>query len=133
MADTRNSNRHRRSRPAQHQRGLSLFGLVVWAIFIAFLGLMAIRVWPSLNEYVTIQQSVTRIMKADPRPSTAAEVRKAFNHQRDVEYAISTLKGEDLDIETVNDRLEVSFAYDKEVEIFGPVYLLIKYRGGATN
>ena len=94
---------------------------------------MAIRVWPSLNEYITIQQSVTRIMKADPRPASAADVRKAFDHQRDVEYSISTLKGTDLDIETVNERLEVSFAYDKEVPVVGPVFLLIKYRGGASN
>lgn len=134
MADARTTfTRQPRRAGVRSQRGLTLFGLVIWAIFVAFLGLMAIRVWPSLNEYITIQQAVTRIMKADPRPSTAAEVRKAFNHQRDVEYAISTLKGEDLDIETVNDRLEVSFAYDKEIEVFGPVYLLIKYRGGATN
>ena len=54
------------STPARRQRGLTLFGLLVWAIFIGFLGLMAIRVWPSLNEYTTIQQSLTRIMKADP-------------------------------------------------------------------
>lgn len=121
-------------RPAlASQRGLTLFGLLIWAVFISFLGLMAIRVWPSLNEYITIQQSVTRIMKADPRPASAADVRKAFDHQRDVEYSISTLKGADLDIETVNERLEVSFAYDKEVPVVGPVFLLIKYRGGASN
>lgn len=115
------------------QRGLTLFGLLIWAVFISFLGLMAIRVWPSLNEYITIQQALTRIMKADPRPASAADVRKAFDHQREVEYSISTLKGADLDIETVNERLEVSFAYDKEVPVVGQVFLLIKYRGGATN
>ena len=118
---------------ARAQRGLTLFGLLIWAVFISFLGLMAIRVWPSLNEYITIQQAVTRIMKADSRPSTAAEVRKAFDHQRDVEYAISTLKGADLEIETVNDRLQTTFAYEKEIPIFGPVFLLIKYSGGAIN
>jgi Domain of unknown function (DUF4845) len=122
------------STPARRQRGLTLFGLLVWAIFIGFLGLMAIRVWPSLNEYTTIQQSLTRIMKADPRPSSALDIRKAFDHQRTVEYSIETIKGADLEIETRPDsRLEVSFAYDKEVPIFGPVYLLIKYSGGATN
>jgi Domain of unknown function (DUF4845) len=115
------------------QRGLTLVGLLFWALFISFLGLMAIRVWPSLNEYTTIQQSVTRIMKADPRPTSAAEIRKAFDHQRDVEYSITTLKGADLEIETVNDRLQTSFAYEKEVPVFGPVFLLIKYSGGATN
>jgi Domain of unknown function (DUF4845) len=119
---------------ARRQRGLTLLGLLVWAIFVGFLGLMVIRVWPSLNEYTTIQQSVTRIMKSDPRPTSALDIRKAFDHQRTVEYSIQTLKGADLEIETLPDsRLEVSFSYDKEVPIVGPVYLLIKYSGGATN
>ena len=115
------------------QRGMTLFGLLIWAVFISFLGLMAIRVWPSLNEYITIQQALARIMKADPRPTSAGDVRKAFDHQREVEYSISTLTGADLDIEKVNDRLETSFAYDKEIPIIEPVFLLIKYRGGASN
>jgi hypothetical protein len=33
-----------------------------------------------------------------------------------------------------NDKLVVRFAYDKEVELFEPVFLLIKYRGeGRAN
>ena len=31
----------------------------------------------------------------------------------------------------VNDQIVVSFAYDKEIELFGPVYLLIKYSGSS--
>lgn len=121
----------RRGRDPRSQSGFTLFGLLVWAVFISFMGLMAMRVWPSLNEYITIQQSVTRIMKTDPRPTSAADIRKAFDHQREVEYSITTLKGADLEIETVKEQLRTTFAYDKEIEVFGPVYLLIKYRGGA--
>ncbi|MBW8894207.1 MAG: DUF4845 domain-containing protein, partial [Burkholderiales bacterium] len=28
-----------------------------------------------------------------------------------------------------NDKVVIEFAYDKEIDLFGPVYLLIKYRG----
>lgn len=121
----------RRARSKRSQSGFTLFGLLIWAVFISFMGLMAMRVWPSLNEYITIQQSVTRIMKTDPRPTSAADIRKAFDHQREVEYSITTLKGADLEIETVKEQLRTSFAYDKEIEVLGPVFLLIKYRGGA--
>lgn len=129
------SDRHfiHRARSMRSQSGFTLFGLLIWAIFISFMGLMAMRVWPSLNEYITIQQSLTRIMKADPRPASAADIRKAFDHQREVEYSISTIKGADLEIETVKEQLRTSFAYDKEIEVFGPVFLLIKYRGGAGS
>jgi hypothetical protein len=38
------------------------------------------------------------------------------------------IKGEDLEIEATGDGYRVGFAYDDEVELVAPVYLLIKYR-----
>jgi Domain of unknown function (DUF4845) len=123
-------------RPASHatlrrQRGATLFGLVFWAVVVAFVFLMAIRIWPSLNEYITINQAVDRVMHAEPVPTDILAVRRAFDRQKDIEYSIQTISGADLEIEPRDDRsLRVRFAYDKEIEIFGPVFLLIKYRGG---
>lgn len=116
---------------ARQQRGVTLFGLVFWAIVVAFVGLMAIRVWPSLNEYITINQAIERVMHAEPVPTDPLAVRRAFDRQKDIEYSIQTISGADLEIEPRDDRsLRVRFAYDKEVEVFSPVFLLIKYRGG---
>jgi hypothetical protein len=58
------------------------------------------------------------------------EIRKAFQAQQDIEYSISSIGPNDLEIDTSGDRVKISFAYDKEIELFSPVYLLIKYRGG---
>ncbi|TDM09524.1 MAG: DUF4845 domain-containing protein [Ideonella sp. MAG2] len=113
----------------QHQRGLTIFGLLVWAIFVGFMGLMAIRVWPSFNEYLTIQQTLTRIMKGENRPGSAGEVRAAFDKQSQIEFSIATIKGADLDIQTVNDRMEARFDYNKQIPLVGPVSLLINYSG----
>ena len=123
------------TRPVPHagtrsQRGISLFGMVFWAVVISFAGLMALRVWPSLNEYFTIKQSIERIMRTEPVPTNALAVRKAFDRQKDVEYSITTISGADLEIvEEADAGLRVSFAYDKEMEVFSPVFLLVKYRG----
>lgn len=115
----------------RRQRGATLFGLVFWAVVVAFVFLMAIRIWPSLNEYITINQAVDRVMHAEPVPTDILAVRRAFDRQKDIEYSIQTISGADLEIEPRDDRsLRVRFAYDKEIEIFGPVFLLIKYRGG---
>jgi Domain of unknown function (DUF4845) len=115
----------------RRQRGATLFGLVFWAIVVAFVFLMGIRIWPSLNEYITINQAVERVMHAEPVPTDILAVRRAFDRQKDIEYSIQTISGADLEIEPRDDRsLRVRFAYDKEIEIFGPVFLLIKYRGG---
>jgi hypothetical protein len=47
---------------------------------------------------------------------------------------ISSLAGKDLEItQGTNGNLKVSFEYNKEIELFKPVYLLIKYRSSATG
>jgi len=118
--------RTKRSGPLT-QRGMSLIGLLAWAIIIGFVGYLAVRVLPTLNEYATIQRAVDRI--AADSPPTVAEVRRAFEKQKDIEYSISSISASDLSITKENERLVIRFAYDKEIPIVEPVYLLVKYSG----
>ena len=57
------------------------------------------------------------------------EIRGAFEKQKEIEYSIQSISGKDLVITKENDKVVVSFAYDKEIELMKPVYLLIKYEG----
>jgi hypothetical protein len=109
------------------QRGISLIGLLFWAIVIGFVGYVAIRVLPTLNEYFTIQQAVNKI--AASNHGTVGEIRQQFDKQKDIEYSIGSISGKDLDITKENDRIVIRFAYDKEIELIAPVFLLIKYEG----
>jgi hypothetical protein len=109
------------------QRGFSLISLMFWAILIGFFAYLAVRVLPTLNEYVTIQRAVDKI--AAESPPTVAEVRKAFERQKDIEYSISSISAKDLDVTKENDRIVIRFAYDKEIPIIEPVFLLVKYEG----
>jgi hypothetical protein len=109
------------------QKGISLIGLLIWAIVVAFVALMVVRVLPTINEYTTVLRAVKKI--AQDQPGTVAEVRKAFDRQKDIEYSISSIEGKDLVVTKENDKIVIRFAYDKEVPIFEPVYLLIKYAG----
>lgn len=115
------------SASSSRQRGLSLFGLIFWAMLIGFVAYLGVRVLPTLNEFFTIQRAVDRIV-ADA-PSTVPEVRKAFDRQKEIEYSITSITSKDLDITKENDRLVIRFAYDKEIPIIEPVYLLIKFSG----
>jgi hypothetical protein len=116
------------STPARQQRGLSMMGLLFWAIVVAFVAVLLIRIYPSVQEYLTTREAVARVMRADPRPGSIPEIRRNFDKQRQIEYTNSMLTGNDLEIEAVADGFQVSFAYDKEIEIFDPVFVLIKYR-----
>ena len=113
--------------PRSRQRGLTLFGLMFWAIVIGFLAYVLVRVLPTLNEYATIQRAVEKI--AATQPATVAEARQAFDRQRDLEYSISAITSKDLQVTKENDKVVISFAYDKEILIYGPVFILIKYEG----
>jgi hypothetical protein len=113
----------------RQQRGITLFGLLLWAIVIGFFALVGMRVVPTVNEYFTIQRAVNKI--AAEGFSTVPEIRSAFEKQKQIEYSISSISAKDLDITKENDKVVIRFAYDKEVEIMSPVYLLIKYEGSS--
>jgi uncharacterized membrane protein YhiD involved in acid resistance len=114
-------------RKARTQRGVTLFGLLFWAIVVGFLALVALRVLPTMNEYFTIKRAVEKI--ATSGATTVPEIRTAFEKQKEIEYSIQSVGGKDLEITKVNDKVVISFAYNKEIELMSPVYLLIKYEG----
>jgi Tfp pilus assembly major pilin PilA len=112
---------------ARRQRGVTLIGLLFWAVVVSTVGLIALKVLPSLNEYFTIQRAVNKL--AANSPGSVPEIRNAFERQKDIEYSISSISGKDLEITKENERVVIKFGYDKEIELIAPVYLVIKYRG----
>ena len=112
------------------QRGVSLFGLLFWAILIGFVTWVVVQTLPTINEYSTIQRAVKKI--ARDGLTTVPEIRAAFERQKDIEYSIHSISGKDLQITKVNDKVVISFAYDAQIELYGPVFLLIKYEGNSN-
>ena len=119
------------SRRLAPQRGTSVLGLVVIAIIVGFFALMAMRVFPSVNEYLTIRKVVSQIMKN--QPAGASEVRTAFEKASEVEYSIKTIDAKDLVVTQVGDHLKTTYAYSVEIPIVEPVFLLVKYEGSASS
>ncbi|MDH3460148.1 MAG: DUF4845 domain-containing protein [Burkholderiaceae bacterium] len=113
------------------QRGFSLLGLLLVSIVVGSVALVVLKVFPTVNEYLTIQRSVEKL--ASMSLSTVADIRKKFDQQKDIEYAIVSISGKDLDITKENDVIVISYAYDKEIELVKPVYLLIKYEGSSKR
>jgi Tfp pilus assembly protein FimT len=112
---------------SQKQRGVTLLGLLFWAVLIGVVALVTLKVLPTLNEYDTIRSAVSKIAKNNP--PTVAAARAEFDRQQQIEYSISSLTSKDLQITKEGERVVISFAYDKEIALAGPVFLLIKYEG----
>ena len=113
--------------PRRGQRGVTLIGMLAWAVIVGFVGYVLVRAVPTLLEFQAIQKAVNNIA-ANPAP-TVAGIRNAFERQKEIEYSIESISGKDLEITKENDKVVIRFAYDKEIEIIKPVYLLVKYEG----
>ena len=121
------------SRRLSGQRGASLISLLVLAVIVGFFMLMAARVFPSVNEYLTIRKAVAQIMRGNP--TSADAIRNSFGRTSEVEYSIHTITAKDLKIVQVGESgLRTSFAYNVEIPIFDPtVFILVKYSGSAAS
>jgi Domain of unknown function (DUF4845) len=109
------------------QRGITLFGLMIWAVILGAGALVAMSVFPTVNEYWTIKKVVDKI--ASEGLTTVPEIRAAFERAKAIEFSIQSLTGKDLKITKENEKVVIAYAYDKEIKLMEPVFLLIKYEG----
>jgi len=115
-------------RPARRQQGFTLIGLMFWAVLICSAALLVMKVAPAVSEYRTILSMVNKASREGG--STVAEIRAAYDRYVQIEYGVEALKsGRDLDIAKEDDKVVIRFAYDKEIALFDPVYLVIKFKG----
>ncbi len=108
------------------QSGITLIGLMFWAVILCSFALVIMKVVPAVMEFQTIQKMVTSAAGAG---STVPEIRAAFDRDKSVQYNVEAISSRDLEITKENDKIVVKFAYDKEIELIEPVYLLIKFHG----
>lgn len=110
---------------SHHQRGITLIGLIFWGAIIAFLVVVGIEAVPAVQESFAVQRAVDKAAKAG---DTVDDIRRAFDKSANVEY-IDSVAGKDLRITKIDGRVVVSYAYNKEIHLFGPAYLELKFAG----
>ncbi|WP_257624600.1 DUF4845 domain-containing protein [Variovorax boronicumulans] len=113
-----------RSMGASRQRGISFIGLLFVAIVLACVGVVVAQVIPTLIEYQAINKAAAKAAEG----STVPEVRAIFDRAQAIDD-FKSVSGKDLDVQKVGDKVVVSYAYDREIHLFGPAYLVLKYKG----
>lgn len=104
------------------QAGISFFGLVFVMVVLAALGVLVAQAVPTAIEYQAIVKAVNRAKEN----GTPAEIRTAFDRSSAVDD-FTAINSKDLVITKEGDRNVISFAYNKEIHMFGPAFLLLKY------
>ncbi len=106
------------------QRGLSFLGVVIIGAVLVCGFVVGAKVVPTVVEYQAIRKAADKATAG----TTVAEVRAIFDRAAAIDD-ITSIKGSDLDISKNGDQVVVAFAYHKEIELFRPAYLLLKYEG----
>lgn len=106
------------------QRGATFLGMLFVAAFIGILFVVGAKVVPTVIEYQSILKAVNTAKMGD----SVAEVRSMFDKNQAAGY-FDAISSKDLGIEKIADKYVLSFAYQKEIALVGPAYLLLKYEG----
>jgi len=106
------------------QQGLSLSGFIFVLIIVALFAVVGMKVTPTVVEFSSIKKAMAT---AKENGNTPREIQASFDKLATTGY-IDSISGKDLDI-TANPSggLDVSVSYEKKIELFGPVSLLIDY------
>ncbi|HSV46193.1 MAG TPA: DUF4845 domain-containing protein [Ramlibacter sp.] len=108
------------------QRGISFIGLIFVVGVLACLGVLGAQAFPTVLEYQAILKAVEKAKSG----GTVTEVKQIFDKAAQIDD-ITAIKGRDLDISKNGDKTVVKFAYTKEIHMFGPAWLLLKYSGSS--
>ena len=106
------------------QHGISFIGVLFLVGILAFAGVIGAQVLPTLIEFQAITKAASKAKEGNSVP----EVRAIFERAAAIDD-IKSIRGTDLEVTKEGDKTVVAFAYNKEIHIGGPAYLLLKYSG----
>jgi hypothetical protein len=106
------------------QRGITLIGVLFWGVLLAGGGVLTAQIVPTVVEFQAVKKAVNKAKEG----STVPEVRMIFDKAASIDN-ITSIKGNELEITKENDKVVVSFAYEREIHITGPAFLTLKYSG----
>jgi hypothetical protein len=106
------------------QRGISFIGVLFVCVVLVCSGILAAQVFPTLVELQAINKAVNKARDGN----TVGEVRAIFDKAAQIDD-IKSISGKDLEVTKEGDKTVVSFAYNKEIHMTGPAFLLLKYSG----
>lgn len=107
------------------QAGISLTGLILVLAVLGVAAVFAMKLIPTYTEYSAIKDAMKR---AKETGGTNREMQVAFDKNADINN-VTAIRGSDLVITRDNGEPQLSFAYEKRVQLMGNVSLVIDYAG----
>ena len=106
------------------QQGISMFWFLIVMVVLAMLGVLGAQALPTVIEYQAVLKAVDKARQGNTIP----EVRQIFDKAAQIDD-ITSIAGKDLEVVKDGDLMRVKFAYTREIHMFGPAWLTLKYAG----
>ena len=110
------------------QVGISFIGVLFIVGLLACLAVLGAQAFPTVLEYQAALKAIEKATAGNSVP----EIKQIFDKAATIDD-ISSISGKDLVISKDGDKVIIKFAYNREIHMFGPAYLLLKYAGQAKS
>ena len=113
------------------QLGISLTGLIVGAFVLIIVVLLGMKTLPPYLEYFTAKKLIT-IIANEQRGGSVLDVRRAWQLKTAIEN-VEAINEKDLEITKEGGEVVISFAYRKDVPLFGNVGVYMDFKADSRG
>ena len=113
------------------QLGISLTGLIVGAFILIVVALLGMKTLPPYLEFFTAKKLIT-IIANEQRGGSVADVKRAWQLKTAIEN-VGSISENDLEITKEGGELVISFAYRKDVPLFGNVGVYLDFKANSSG
>jgi len=115
----------------QKQRGISLSGLLVWAVIIILVSISGLRVAPAYIEFSSIKRNLAAIVKdIDTQTTSPSQIKILFDKRAQIDN-IKSINGQDIKINKENGRIVLSANYVVQIPLVSNISLQIDFQASS--
>ncbi|MCG7756731.1 MAG: DUF4845 domain-containing protein [Nitrosomonas sp.] len=115
----------------QKQRGISLSGLLVWAVILILVSISGLKVAPAYIEFSSIKRNLAAIVKdIDTQTTSPSQIKILFDKRTQIDN-IKSINGQDIKINKENGRIVLSANYVVQIPLVSNISLQIDFQASS--
>ena len=112
---------------AQHQRGLTMFSFLFFAIVFIAIAMLAMKLVPAYIEFFSVKKILATMgQEAELKSKSNAEIRSDFSKRASVGY-VTVVKPEDLSVDRHGGVPVITAEYEYRTKLVGNVSLVVDF------
>ena len=111
----------------QKQKGISLSGLLVWAVILILVAISGLKIAPAYIEFASIQKNLSAIVKdINSQSADLNQIRVLFSKRAQIDN-IKSINAQDIKINKESSRIVLSASYTVRIPLVSNLSLTIDF------